>query len=45
MAPLTASNVPVSVSPSFMLETSMATMGVLVGLGFSMVGVAVRCLG
>ncbi len=37
MAPRTASNMPFSVSPSFMLETSMATMGVLVEFGFSFV--------
>ena len=45
MAPLTASSMPVSVSPSLMLETSMATIGVFVGLGFSVVGVVVKCLG
>ena len=35
MAPLTASSMPFSVSPSFMLETSIATIGVLAGFGFS----------
>lgn len=35
MAPLTASNIPASVSPSFMLETSIPTIGVLAGFGFS----------
>jgi len=35
MAPLTASSMPVVVSPILMLETSMATTGVSSGMGLS----------
>jgi len=35
MAPLVASKMPVSVSPNFMLETSMATIGVFARFGIS----------
>jgi hypothetical protein len=38
MAPLTAHNTPVWVSPTFMLETSMAIIFVLSDMGFNGIG-------